>query len=518
MNRGVATGFSHFTDLNPSAVAVVDSHGTAWSREKLWEASNRFARALRSAGLRPGDAIAIFAPNCIEYLQAYFAATQIGLYVVSINPHLSRAEIVHILADAGAKALFAHSRFNALIRAAMAAQDAAPALRISCGSIQGFISIDEFCRDHSAEEIEDQIPGRVLTYTSATTGRPKGVNLPLGDAQKAVDRIIQAHISNGILPGNDNVHLCASTLYHAAPLEWSAISLHMGHKVVLVDSWDAEQLLLLIESHQVTTTFVVPAMLIRMLKLPASVRSQYSSASLRFVAHGAAPCPVEVKRQMIEWWGPIIWEAYGASEGSGTIVNSQEWLKYPGTVGRPFSGSRIKVLDENGVEVPVGTRGIVYLTRYTGDRFEYRGDPEKTREAYRGEFFTVGDIGYLNEAGYLFLCDRKIDLIICGGMNIYPAEIEQILVQHPRVADCAVFGVPDELMGEAVRAVVEPCIPEEAGRELTVDILEFLSKRLSPDKLPRRIEYTIALPRDQNGKIYKRRLRDEHWGKVNRKI
>jgi long-chain acyl-CoA synthetase len=307
-------------------------------------------------------------------------------------------------------------------------------------------------------------------------------------------------------------------LYHAAPLEWATMALHLGHMLVLIERWDPESLLALIDRHRVTTTFMVPTMFTRLVKLPEDVKARYSTASLRFVGHGAAPCPAEVKRQMIDWVGPVIWEAYGASEGSGTLVNSQEWLQYPGTVGRPIPGTRLKILDDAGNEVAPGVVGTIYLTRYTGDRFEYRGDPEKTKAAYRGDFFTVGDLGYLNPEGYLFICDRKADMIICGGANVYPAEIEGLLVQHPQVADCVVFGIPDALMGEAIKAVVQLVPGAQPGPAMTIDILDFLGARLAAGKLPRRVEYMAELPRDPNGKVYKRRLRDPHWAGRERAI
>jgi long-chain acyl-CoA synthetase len=511
-------GWEYFAQADPGAPAVLERRGRVWSRNQLFEAANRISRGLRAAGLREGDCLAIFAPNCVEYLAVYLAATQTGLYVVLINPHLANAEAAYILEDSGARALFAHTRLAALVRATLAKAGTAPEVRLSCGELEGFVPLETFCESHSGLPLEAPVTGRLLTYTSATTGRPKGVELPLQDAQRSLERVIAAHNTNGIRLEDGNVHLCASMLYHPAPLEWSVLALHMGHQVVLVDHWEPELLLQLIEKHAVTTTFMVPAMFIRMLKLPAGVRLRYSTKSLRFVAHGAAPCPIEIKHQMIDWLGPVIWEAYGSSEGSGTIVSAEDWLERPGTVGRPFPGSRVAILNDSGEEVQPGVIGTIYLTRYTGDRFQYRGDPEKTRSAYRGDLFTVGDVGYVDAEGYLFLCDRKIDMVICGGMNIYPAEVESIMVQHPQVADCAVFGVPDELMGEALKAVVElqPGVPGNAT--LTQSLLDFLGKHLSPAKLPRRIEYVAQLPRDPNGKIYKRSLRNAHWEALRRQI
>jgi long-chain acyl-CoA synthetase len=353
--------------------------------------------------------------------------------------------------------------------------------------------------------------GRMLVYTSATTGAPKAINLPLESAVMALERTIRFHMSCGIALERDNVHLCASMLYHAGPLDCMAIALHMGHAVVLVERWEPELLLQLIERHRVSTSFMVPSMFVQLLKLSEEVRARYDTSSLRLIAHSGAPCPEGVKRQMLSWWGPVLWESYGSAEGVGTAVGPHEWLAHPGSVGRPLPGSLIRVLGEDGETLPPHGVGTIYLTRHTGDRFEYKGDPEKTQAAYRGELFTVGDVGYLDEEGYLFICDRKIDMIICGGMNIYSAEIEQVLVQHPHVADCAVFGVPDDLMGEAVHAVVQPLPGMRPDAALTGEIMAFLRRHLAASKLPRRLEYTAQLPRDPNGKLYKRLLREPHW-------
>jgi len=313
-------------------------------------------------------------------------------------------------------------------------------------------------------------------------------------------------MSLGIAPEDNNVHLCASMLYHAAPLDGVITALHMGHRIILLDLWSPKLMLRTIELHQVTTTFMVPTMFVRLLKLDEGLRDKHSVTSLRFVVHSAAPCPVETKRAMIEWWGPIIWESYGATEGQGSIVDSADWLKYPGTVGQPIPGSQIRILDDHRKEQPRGRIGKIYLTHHTGDRFHYKGDPLKTRDSYDGEFFTVGDVGYLNEEGYLFVCGRDSEVIICSGMNIYPAEIERILLQHHAVVDCAVYGVPDPLLGQVPEVAVQMNFEYEPDSSLKLDLLQFLSKRLSAMKLPRRIKLVKRLPRDPNGKLFKRLL------------
>ncbi len=503
-------GFHRLARDLPDATAVIDPSGKIWTRGHIAARSNALARALRIAGLGAGDVIAILSPNCVEYLEVYLAATQIGAYLVCINWHLAPAEIAYVLGDSGAKVCVVHQRLAELLERVLAANESRhPALTVlSIGHLRDFPSIESLCSSQSPAPLTDPAPGRTLTYTSATTGRPKAVDLPRADAGAALERMVHAFISCGVPPGEGNVHLCASMLYHAGPLDMATLALHMGHILRLVDRWDPEKLLQLIQVDRVTTTLMVPSMFVRMLKLPPPVRSKYDCRSLRFVGHSSAPCPPEIKRAMIEWWGPILWESYGSSEGGGTIVNSRDWLRYPGTVGRAFPGSRVKILDESGAEAPAGTVGTIYMTRFTGDRFAYRGDAAKTQAAYRGEYFTVGDLGYMNEEGYLFLCDRKVDLIISGGMNIYPAEVERVLLLHPEVVDCAVFGIPDDLTGEAVHAVIQLRDEVQGDLVLSQQITNFLCSRIGLAKIPRKLQFVSELPRDPNGKIHKRRLRE----------
>jgi long-chain acyl-CoA synthetase len=299
-------------------------------------------------------------------------------------------------------------------------------------------------------------------------------------------------------------------LYHCAPLEGAVTALRMGHRVVLADDWRARRLLELIEAYEVTTAFMVPAMFVRMLKLDPATRARYSTRSLRFVVHGGAPCPVEAKRRMLRWWGPIIWESYGAAEAQGTIVSALEWLERPGTVGRPIPGAAIRVRDELGRDCAPGVIGRVYLRPHTGDRFAYRGDPDKTRACTDGAFVTVGDLGYLDAQGYLYLCERDTELILSSGMNIYPAEIEAVLVEHDAVEDCAVIAAPDTLFGQVPVAYVQVATGYHASESgLALALLDHLRSRLAPMKLPRRICFVARVPRDPNGKLLRRQLRTE---------
>lgn len=495
-------GFRYFAHCSPDTVAVLDPSGRAWTRGDLLDLVDRTASALMAAGLKPGDAVAIVSPNCAELLVAHLAGIAAGLYVVPVNWHLAEPEIAYILSNCGAKAVFAHARLGAR---RLAPLGAAGALRISFGDAPDFVPLERFSAG-PARVREQRRAGRVLAYTSATTGVPKAVRLPLDGATRALAKFVAWHRSLGIEIESGHVHLVSSMLYHAAPLDGAVVALEMGHRVVLMDGWEPHALLATIEERGVTTAFMVPTMFVRLLKLPEHVRRRYSTATLKFVIHGGAPCPPDVKRRMLDWWGPIVWESYGASEVQGCIVSPAEWLERPGTVGRPIAGSQVKILDSERRELPPGEIGSVYLTPHTGERFEYLGDPGKTAKCRHGEFVTVGDRGYLDDDGYLFLVGRDSELIISSGMNIYPAEIEQALLAHPAVVDCAVVGAPDPLCGEVPEAHVELAPGVAATALLTDELLHFLAGRLAPMKLPRRIEYGAGLPRDPNGKLMRKRL------------
>lgn len=500
--------FAHFAAASPSAVAVVDPSGHAWSRGDLAGLAFRFARALEAAGLTAGDAVAVASPNCAEFLAVYLGAVHAGINVVPINWHLAEDELRFVVEDSGAAAIVAHGRLGAARLGTLARCTPGLRLLVSIGRAAEFIPLEKLVARRSPAPFACSVLGRVMAYTSATTGRPKAVVLPARNARTARERVIAWHASLGLAPGAAHVHLCTSMLYHSAPLEGCITALHMGHRVVLTDQPDPERVLESIEGYRVTTTFLVPAMLVRLLKLPPEVRGRYSTASLEFVVHGGASCPVDVKRAMLEWWGPIIWEAYGAAEGQGTIASPSEWLRYPGTVGRAIPGSRVKILNDLGQELAPDRVGTIYLQPHTGDRFEYKGDPERTRASYHGDFITAGDIGYMNADGYLFVCDRRDDLIVASGMNIYPAEVEHVLVQHSAVVDCAVIGMRHEIFGEVPLGIVQARHGVETGPSLSADILAFAARRLAPMKLPKRIEYVDRIPRDPNGKLQRRRLRE----------
>ena len=506
-----ATGLWNIAAQAPDRPAVIDPDGTVVSYAELAGRADQIGRGLQALGLRPGDCVAGMLPNSSAALALFFAAMETGLYVVPVNWHLAAAEVAYILGDSGAGAFVADERFAAVATAAADQAGIAPGARFAVGDVPGFAPLAELGKD-GAGRPRERTTGAPMLYTSGTSGRPKGVRRALtGEDPDAVPPFTAWFFGIfGLKPHHGHVHLCCSPLYHTAVLNFATISLQLGHPVVLMDRFDPETLLALVERHAVTSSHMVPTQFRRLLALPEPVRARYDVSSLRCMIHAAAPCPPEVKRRMLDWWGPVVTEYYAATEGGGTVINAGEWLKRPGSVGTAWPGSEVRILDDNGDDVPAGETGLIYMRMGTST-FDYHKDSEKTLASRARGMFTVGDIGYLDADGYLFLCDRKSDVIISGGVNIYPAEIEAELSCHPAVADVAVFGIPHEEWGEEIKAVVQPADGRQAGPGLTAELLAFLDGRIARFKLPRTIDYVAELPRDPNGKLYKRRLRDPYW-------
>ena len=375
------------------------------------------------------------------------------------------------------------------------------------GEIEGFESYEDALFAEDPSDIEDPQTGSTMLYTSGTTGRPKGVSRPVAARPAGVIGGIFDYVA-----GQDR-HLCTGPLYHAAPLAFShALPLSAGAAVVTMERWDPEEALSLIEQHRITHTHMVPTMFVQLLKLPAAVRERYDVSSLRHVLHGAAPCPVHVKHALIEWLGPVVYEYYAATEGTGTLVDSATWLSRPGTVGKVAPEGQVLIGAQDGSELPRGDVGLVFLRAPDVGRFEYFKAPEKTDTAYRGDYYTLGDVGYMDEDGFLFLTDRSVDLIISGGVNVYPTEVDAVLVGHPMVADSATIGVPNEEWGEEVKSIVELVHGALPSRHLEAELIEFARERLAHFKCPRSIDFVEHLPRQDNGKIYRRLLRDQYRG------
>ena len=487
----------------PDRAAIRSVHGDRTFAE-LNRRANQLARALRSLGLGAGDGVALLCANRPEFAEVVAACQRSGLRLTPVNWHLTAGEAGYIVDDCEARAFFADARFADVAREAAAAAPGA-AVRLAVGGrIDGFTSYDDVTGVEDGAALDDPVLGSTMLYTSGTTGRPKGVFRPQPPPTSAATLDVY-----GYRPGED-VHLCTGPLYHAAPLAFSlAAPLNAGVGTVLMDGWDAETTLGLIEEHRITHTHLVPIMFHRLLGLPDAVRTRYDLSSLRMVIHGAAPCPVPVKAGMIEWIGPVLHEYYAATEGLGTWVDSAAWLERPGTVGRPVA-DMVVVLDDDGAPTRPGQVGTVYLKAPPVGRFEYFKAEEKTASAYRDRYFTLGDVGYVDNDGWLFLTDRSANLIISGGVNVYPAEVDAVLLTHPAGADAATIGVPHAEWGEEVKAVVELRDGTAPSVALAEELLALCRQQLAGYKCPRSVDFIDHLPREDNGKIYKRKLRDRY--------
>lgn len=503
----------HLTQLaaeRPNKAAyIMAATGQTFSYLDLEQGSNRLAHLFRSLGLNRGDHIAILLENHPLFLQICVAAQRSGLYFTAISYRLQRDEVAYIVNDCGAKVFITSRDRQSVVEALLAdLPDLGQAYMLD-GISPGFESLESAIESQPTTPIEDESIGTSMLYSSGTTGRPKGVFRQLPEGQwGAEDSAALFRALYGAT--DDSVYLSPAPLYHAAPLTFSMGFLLGGMTVVVMEHFDAEAALKTIQTYRATHSQWVPTMFIRMLKLDQETRLSYDVSSLQCAIHAAAPCPVPVKEQMIEWWGPVIFEYYAGSEGNGFVaITSEEWLAHKGSVGRGLTAV-LHICDEEGNEVPVGESGTIYFEG--GGEFEYHNDPQKTAESRHPKgWSTLGDIGYLDEEGYLYLTDRKSFMIISGGVNIYPQETENLLVTHPKVMDVAVFGVPNEDFGEEVKAVVQPIHWEDAGPELEAELIDFCRDNISHIKCPKTIDFEQELPRHPTGKLYKRLLKDRYW-------
>lgn len=490
--------------------------GEVMTFKELDERSNRLAHLLRDAGLRRGDHVALFMENQIRFLEVAWAAMRSGLYLTAINSYLTPGEVDYIVNDCGASTFV-----TSVAKSGVASQLVFPSAvttRLSVdGAIAGFDNYESAVAAFPSSPIEDESLGAAMLYSSGTTGRPKGVLRPLPNLTPADPDPSIASLGVAYGFRDSMTYLSPAPMYHAAPLGFSVWAQRYGGTVVIMERFDPMDALALIEQHHVTHSQWVPTMFVRMLKLSAEERGRHDLSSLEVAIHAAAPCPVPVKREMIEWWGPKLFEYYAGTEGNGsTFITSEEWLRKPGSVGRP-AGVTIHILDDEGNEQPANGEGTIWFSG--GGEFEYHNAPEKNAESHRGGgMSTLGDVGYLDDDGYLFLTDRKAYMIIAGGVNIYPREIEDVLVTHPAVADVAVFGIPNDDLGEEVKAVVQLVDMTQAGPEMARQLLAFCSEHLARFKVPRSLDFDPELPRLPTGKLYKRLLRDRYMGKANTTI
>ena len=495
---------------NPDKPAyIMAESGVVVTRRQLEEGSNQCAQLFRSLGLNRGDHVALMLENHDIYLQLCLGALRAGLYFTAISYRLQEHEVEYIVNDCEARVFITSKSQTAVVEKLIGKIPSIEQCFMLDGVIPGFESFEDAAGAMPTTQIADESTGSSMLYSSGTTGRPKGVLKPLpenGFGEDAGPNIF------ALLYGTteESIYLSPAPLYHAAPLTFTIGFLLQGMTCVIMKNFEAEAALVAIERYKVTHSQWVPTMFVRMLKLDDDVRLKYDHSSLTCAIHAAAPCPVKIKEQMIDWWGPVIYEYYAGSEGNGFVaINSEEWLAHKGSVGRPLMAV-LHILDKEGAEVPAGQVGTIFFEG--GGEFTYYKDKEKTDDSRNDKgWSTLGDVGYVDEEGFLYLTDRKSYMIISGGVNIYPQEAENILVTHPRVMDVAVFGIPNDDFGEEVKAVVQPKDMSDAGPELEEELIEFARSQLSHIKCPRSIDFEEELPRHPTGKLYKRLLKDRYW-------
>lgn len=510
-NPVTAASFYEFAEKDPDREAVVGPGGTVLTYGRLAARVHQVSRALRSLGLGEGDRVAVVLPNGIEFLELVLAVAQVGMYAVPINGRSTPSEIGYVLRDSGARVVVASAD-----AAHRCPEDALPAHRfVTDGPATGWLPYADLGRDEPQRAPDDRRFGYVMGYTSGTTGRPKGVTVSaVGvDPELAIPFLLNRTVTP-YDPEPTGTHLVCAPLYHAAPVAHMFGFVNAGHRVVIHEKFAPEPVLRDIERFAVTSVHMVPTHFHRLLALPEDVRSRYDLSSLRAVLHAGAPCPVPVKRRMIDWLGPVVWEYLAGTEGYVARVSAREWLERPGTVGHPADGVTVRIIRDDGTQAPPGEAGTIYFGVEGQAGFTYHNDPEKTAASHRDGLGTAGDVGYLDDDGYLFLLDRRVDLIISGGANVYPAEVEGRLLEHPEVADAAVIGVPHPDWGRAVVAVVRPADGAEAGDALARRLTEHCRTGLAPYKCPRHIEFRDDFPRTETGKLQRRVLRDAYEGLV----
>lgn len=484
---------------------IMGGDGRITTYRQLEDASNRMAQLLRGRGVTPGDGVAVLSPNRAEWFDIVWGALRTGCYVAPVSWHLTAAEAGYIVADCGARVLLADAALAETVAGMGADLDGVEVRLAVGGDIDGFERYEDAVARHPAEPVDDECEGTWMLYSSGTTGRPKGIKPPLPLGALGEPTPFGALLSGLYGFTADTVYLSPAPLYHAAPAGWTTMTQRLGGTAVVMETFDPRRFLELVERYRVTHVQMVPTHMVRLLKLPEDVRRAADLSSLQVVVHAAAPCPPDVKRAMIEWLGPIVYEFYSGSEGAGfCAIGPEEWLEHPGSVGRSLMGT-VHVLDEEGNELPVGEDGLVWFE--TQHRFEYHGDAEKTASAWNDRgWSTIGDIGHVDEDGYVYLTDRVGNTIISGGVNIYPREIEDVLITHPGVLDVGVVGRPDDDMGERVVAFVQPADGATAGDDLADELVSWCRERLTHFKCPREVRIVEELPRLPTGKLLKRLL------------
>jgi len=546
LEEAMSTGMliAYYAQQAPDRMAVSTIYGERTFGE-LNQRINQLARIFRQAGLQPDDAVASLVVNRCEFLEVYYAAMRTGLRITPINWHLTGDDAAYIVENCEAKAFVADAECAQQARQALAQASSVEIALAVGGEIEGFKNYEEIVDQQSSDNIENPASGTQMLYTSGTTGRPKGVyrdrlavrravlaaqataaeaaaeEAPAGAAQAPAPQaaLTRAGGAAAYNPETDRA-LCTGPGYHAAPLAFNIVSpISQGVGIVMMDKWDAEECLRLVEQYRITHTHMVATMFHRLLNIPEEVKSKYDLSSLRYVLHGAAPCPVHVKQAMMDWLGPVIHEYYAATEGGGGyFIEPKEWLQKPGSVGKAPETSNNIIVDDEGNELPQGEIGTIYFQAPEFGRFEYFKDTKKTGDSYMGDFFTLGDMGYFDEDGYLFLTGRDAETIISGGVNIYPQEADNVLLKHPAIADVCTIGVPNEEWGEEVKAVVQLNDGYSESKEMAEELITFVREGLPAYKSPRSIDFVLELPRLPSGKIQRRKVREPYWEGMDKQI
>ena len=517
--NGCGMSVAHHAALRPTKMAVSSVYGDRTFAE-LNSRINQLVRVLRGAGLKPDDGVAMLLRNRPEFVEVYFACLRAGLRVTPINWHLTGDNTSYVVGNSEARAFIADSLCELPALEALRCNSDRLLLALAVGgSIEGFDDYDRCLQGQLTEDIDDPLVGSQMLYTSGTTGRPKGVYRPRVSAEVASQVPASQFEIDAAMDPTSDCSLCAGPAYHAAPLTFNVVlALNNGVGVVFMDQWDAIETLALIDRHRISHTHMVATMFHRLLALEETVKARYDLSSMRYLLHGAAPCPVHVKQRMIDWVGPVVYEYYAATEGGGGYnINAQQWLDHPGSVGKAPATADNKVCDDDGLEVASGTVGTLYF-KAPPLRFEYFKDTEKTAGSYLGDYFTLGDMGYIDAEGYLFLTGRSAETIISGGVNIYPQETDDVLLKHSAVADVCSIGVPNDEWGEEVKSLVQLREGHVASDDLARELIDFVRSELAAFKSPKTIDFVELLPRLPSGKIQRKLLRQPFWAGLGRQM